>query len=205
MTVLVVIVYAVTLIYLSVTERFPVYAGLIGLQGLLLFILSFLELDAITLPTLLFVATETLVFKVFVVPYLLFRIVNRTGETRVHEKALPGFYSLLFVTVGMLFSVLVSFSMKTTPGSMIYFIVAFFAVFTGLFMIISHRKIFSHLVGFLVIENAVLLLSLAIGSEMPMLINIGILLDIFVSVLILGIFVMRLKQHTHELTRLKDD
>jgi len=205
MTVLVVIVYAVTLIYLSVTERFPVYSGLIGLQGLLLFILSFLELDTITLPTLLFVATETLVFKVFVVPYLLFRIINRTGETRVHEKALPGFYALLFVTIGMLLSILVSFSMKTTPANMIYFIVAFFAVFTGLFMIISHRKIFSHLVGFLVIENAVLLLSLAIGSEMPMLINIGILLDIFVSVLILGIFVMRLKQHTNELTRLKDD
>ena len=88
---------------------------------------------------------------------------------------------------------------------MIYFIVAFFAVYTGMFMIISHRKIFSHLVGFLVIENAVLLLSLAIGSEMPMLINIGILLDIFVSVLILGIFVMRLKTHASELTMLKDD
>jgi hydrogenase-4 component E len=88
---------------------------------------------------------------------------------------------------------------------MIYFIVAFFAVYTGMFMIISHKKIFSHLVGFLVIENAVLLLSLAIGSEMPMLINIGILLDIFVSVLILGIFVMKLKQTANELTRLKDD
>jgi hypothetical protein len=38
-----------------------------------------------------------------------------------------------------------------------------------------------------------------------MLINMGILLDIFVSVLILGIFVMRLKQHSHELTMLKDE
>jgi hydrogenase-4 component E len=83
--------------------------------------------------------------------------------------------------------------------------VAFFAVYTGMFMIISHRKIFSHLVGFLVIENAVLLLSMAIGSEMPMLINIGILLDIFVSVLILGIFVMRLKQKASELTVLRDE
>ena len=205
MNVLVVIVFAITLIYLSMTERFPIYAGLIGLQGVLLFALSFLELDAITLATLLFVAIETLVFKVIVVPYLLFRIIDKTGEARVHDKALPGFYSLLFVTMGLLLSIVVSFSMNTTPSNMIYFIVAFFAVYTGLFMIISHKKIFSHLVGFLVIENAVLLLSLAIGSEMPMLINIGILLDIFVSVLILGIFVMRLKQSAHELTMLKDD
>ena len=41
-------------------------------------------------------------------------------------------------------------------------------------------------------------------TEMPMLINIGILLDIFVGVLILGFFGLRLKPHTNELTTLKD-
>ena len=205
MNVLLIIIFAISLIYLSITERFRVYANLIGLQGLILFLLSFIELDKITLGTLLFVATETLVFKVIVVPTLLFRIINKTGVARVHEKALPGFYSLLFVTLGLFLSVVVSLSMNTTPSTMIYFIVSFFAVFTGLFLIISHKKVFSHLVGFLIIENAVLLLSLAIGSEIPMLINIGILLDIFVSVLILGIFVMRLKHHANELTLLKDD
>ena len=89
--------------------------------------------------------------------------------------------------------------------NLIYFIVSLFAVYTGLFIIISHKKIFAHLIGFLVIENAVLLLSLAIGSQIPMLINMGILLDIFVSVLILGIFVMRLKEHANELTMLRDE
>ncbi len=205
MVVLLVIIFAITLIYLSMTERFPIYAGLIGFQGVLLFALSFLELHTITLSTLLFVTIETLVFKVIVVPYLLFRIIDKVGEARVHDKALPGFYSLIFITLGLLLSIVISFSMNTEPATMLYFIVAFFAVYTGMFMIISHKKIFSHLVGFLVIENAVLLLSLAIGSEMPMLINIGILLDIFVSVLILGIFVMKLKQTAHELTMLKDD
>ena len=154
---------------------------------------------------MLFVAIETLLFKVIVVPYLLFTVIRKTGVARVHEKALPSFYSLLFVTMGLLLSIVVSFSMNTTPYNLLFFIVSFFAVFTGLFLIISHRKIFSHLVGFLVIENAVLLLSLAIGSEIPMLINLGILLDIFVSVLILGIFVMRLRQQTDDLTILKDD
>ena len=205
MVVMLVIVFAVTLIYLSMTERFPVYSGLIGFQGVLLFLLSFLELDSITLATLLFVTIETLVFKVIVVPYMLLRIIRKTGETKVHEQALPGFYSLVFISIGLLLSIAITSSLDTSPDTMIYFIVAFFAVYTGLFMIISHRKIFSHLVGFLVIENAVLLLSLAIGSEMPMLINIGILLDIFVSVLILGVFMMRLKPHASELTMLKDE
>ena len=202
---LLIILFAVTQVYISVTERFRVYATLIGLQGLLLFLLSLVEMHSITLPTLLFVAIETLLFKVIIVPGLLLQIINKTGEIKVHDKALPGFYSILAISAGLLLSIVVSFSLEAVAGRMLYFIVAFFAVFTGLFQIISHKKVFSHLVGFLVIENAVLLLSLAIGSEIPMLINIGILLDIFVSVLILGIFVMKVKQHTSQLTTLKDE
>jgi len=201
----VIIFFAITLIYFSITERFRIYVNLIAIQGVLLFALSFLELEKITLGTLLFVAIETLVFKVIVVPTLLFRIIRKTGEEKVHEKSMPGFYSLLIVSAGLILSILVSFSLKTTPGNLIFFVVSIFAIFTGLFLIISHKKVFAHLVGFLIVENAVLLLSMAIGSQIPMLINIGILLDIFVSVLILGIFVMRVKQHTSELTMLKDD
>ncbi len=36
--------------------------------------------------------------------------------------------------------------------------------------------------GYLIIENGVFVLSLAVGSEMPMLVNLGIMLDIFASV-----------------------
>src|ERR1039457_2443463 len=205
MNVLLVIVFAVTLIYLGITERFIVFAALIGFQGVLLFALAFLELNNITLGTLLFVAIETLVFKVVIVPNMLVRIIHKTGVTRIHEKVIPGFYSLLIISFGLMLSIVVSLSLTSQSSTIIYFIVSLFAIYTGLFLIISHRKIFSHMVGFLVIENAVLLLSLAIGSEIPMLINIGILLDIFVSVLILGIFVMRLKHHSHELTLLNDD
>src|ERR1035437_4858568 len=205
MNILLLILFAISLIYLSITERFRTYAIIVGIQGILLFVLAFLELEKITLGTLLFVTTETLVFKVIVVPYMLIRIIRKTGIERVHEKAIPGFYSILFVSAGLLLSIVVSFSLHTTPVNLIYFIVSLFAVYTGLFIIISHKKIFAHLIGFLVIENAVLLLSLAIGSQIPMLINMGILLDIFVSVLILWIFVMRLKENAHELTMLQDE
>ena len=44
MDVFVIILYAITLIYLSITERFRTYAALAGIQGFLLFVLAFLEL-----------------------------------------------------------------------------------------------------------------------------------------------------------------
>jgi hydrogenase-4 component E len=55
------------------------------------------------------------------------------------------------------------------------------------------------MIGFLIIENAVFLFSLAIGSEMPFLINIGILLDIVVSVLIIGVFINRIGSKFNDL------
>jgi hydrogenase-4 component E len=82
--------------------------------------------------------------------------------------------------------------------------IALFTMFTGLLIIVTHKLIISHLIGFLIIENAVFIFSLAIGNKMPMMINVGILLDIFVGVLILGFFGLRLKPHTNQLTMLKD-
>jgi hydrogenase-4 component E len=83
----------------------------------------------------------------------------------------------------------------------VYFTVSLYALFTGMMLVITRRKIISHLVGFLVMENAVFMFSLAIGNEMPMLINTGILLDIFISVLILGSFATKVGETIHTLEK----
>ena len=71
------------------------------------------------------------------------------------------------------------------------------------------KRVFAHLVGFLVIENGVFLVSMAIGVELPMLINLAIMLDILISIFILGMFLRRMDNdmNTDEsdaLTSIKD-
>jgi hydrogenase-4 component E len=71
------------------------------------------------------------------------------------------------------------------------------------------KRVFAHLVGFLVIENGVFLFSMAIGVELPMLINLAIMLDILISILVLGMFLQRMDNdmNTDEsdaLTSIKD-
>ena len=124
--------------------------------------------------------------------------------TKVHRQAMPGFYLLILSMLTLLISVVLANSLINPFVNTIYMTIALFCLFTGLLMIVTHKLIISHLIGFLIIENAVFIFSLAVGNEMPMLINIGILLDIFVGVLILGFFGLRLKPHTNELTMLKD-
>jgi len=90
-----------------------------------------------------------------------------------------------------------------------FFVVALSTLFTGLYLIVSRRKIITHVMGYLVIENGVFVLSLAVGTEMPMLVNLGIMLDIFASVLILGVFLNKIGDvfkdvDVSQLTSLKD-
>jgi hydrogenase-4 component E len=199
-----IVLFAVTLIYFASAERLSTYVRLVALQGLLLCGIAVFELKEVNLANLLFIVAETLLFKALLLPYLLGRIILKSGVTRVHRQAVPGFYLLLFSIAGLLISVILAVILVNSFINSIYLAIALFTLFTGLLLIVTHKLIISHLIGFLVVENAVFLFSLAVGNEMPMLINIGILLDIFVGVLILGFFGLRLKPHTNELTMLKD-
>lgn len=199
-----IVLFAITVIYFSSAERLSTYINLIALQGLLLFGIALFELNEIKPGNLIFVAAETLIFKAIMMPVLLSRIVRNSGVTKVHRRAMPAFYIMILSIFGLLISVIISNALVNSKVDTFFMMAALFALFTGLLLIVTHRLIVSHLIGFMIIENAVFIFSLAVGNEMPMLINIGILLDIFVGVLILGFFGLRLKAHANELTLLRD-
>ena len=199
-----IVLFAITLIYFSSAERLIIFIRLIGIQGLLLCGIALFELKEINSVNLLFIASETLIFKTILLPYLLNRIIKRSDVSKVHRMAMPAFYLLILSIFALLISVLLANSLINPYINTIYMAIALFTLFTGLLLIVAHKLIISHIIGFLVIENSVFMFSIAVGSKMPMLINIGILLDIFVGVLILGFFGLRLKPRTNELTMLKD-
>ena len=199
-----IVLFAITLVYFASAERLIIYTRLIGLQGLLLCGIALFELKEVNTANLIFIVSESLIFKALLIPYLLVRIINRSGVSKVHHQAMPGFYLLILSIFALLISVILANSLINPFINTIYMAIALFTLFTGLLLIVTHRLIISHLIGFLIIENAIFMFSLAVGNEMPMLINIGILLDIFVGVLILGFFGLRLKPRTNELTMLKD-
>ncbi len=52
--------------------------------------------------------------------------------------------------------------------------IAFSAILKGLFIIIANKKLITHLMGYLIMENGIFLLSLAIGSDMPHIVSLGV-------------------------------
>ncbi len=204
MVIYLIIMFAISLIYFASAERLVTYIRLIGIQGLLLCGIAIFELIEINTVNLICIIAETIIIKAIVIPYLLRRITKVSGVTKVHRQAMPGFYLVILSVAALFASLILSWSLRNPYVDVIYMTIALFSLFTGLLLIVTHRLIISHLTGFLIIENAVFIFSIAVGNEMPMLINIGILLDIFVGVLILGFFGLRLKPYVNELTMLKD-
>ena len=119
-------------------------------------------------------------------------IIKRNGITRETEPYLPNFVSLIIVTLIIIITITLTGSITDKHLDKTIFVVALSTLFTGLYLIVSRKKIITHVIGYLVIENGVFILSLAVGNEMPMLVNLGVMLDVFASVLILGLFFNRI-------------
>ena len=188
MTDILLIALAMSLLYISIANRLYTYLRILVFQGFLLFGVTYLTLTHLNTVNLILIMLETIVFKAVAVPWFLNYVVKRNGITRVTEPFLPNFVSLIIVTLIILATIIVSNSIEAQSLDKTYFVVALSTLFTGLYLIVSRKKIISHVIGYLIIENGVFILSLAVGNEMPMLVNLGIMLDIFASVLILGVF-----------------
>lgn len=204
-----ILLYVVTLVYLSVTERFRSFAAIMGLQGWLLFAIALIRLHSINLGELLFVAAETLLFKALLIPYILLVVIRKSGVSHVQRSGSSQFSSLVLSLASLAVSASVTYYIADTTIDLVFFGVALYALLSGLSLIVMRQRIFAHMIGFLVIENGVFLFSTAIGVEMPLLINFAILLDILISVLMLGTFFTRIdgRLHVHDadsLTRVKD-
>lgn len=194
---------------MSIANRLFTYVNVLVFQGVLLFAVAFIQLVEIDPLNLTLILLETIVFKAIAVPVFIRYVLKRNQITREAEPFLPNFVSLIIVTLIVVVTVLIANSVKDERLDKMFFVVALSTLFTGLYLIVSRRKIITHVMGYLVVENGVFVMSLAVGTEMPMLVNLGIMLDIFASVLILGIFLNKIGDvfkdvDVNQLTNLRD-
>lgn len=208
-----IVLFIISLIYLAKVEMVKSYFTLMALQGVLLFGLAYFELKEIDLAHLLFILLETLVFKAIFVPLFLQRV-TKNRIHRHHNVPIKGYYSVLITAVIIICCFMISYEIHDeltidADHQVKYFTAAISSILVGLFIAINNRDLVTHLISYLVIENGIFLLSLALGAEMPMFVNSAILLDIFTSVLIMGIFFNKMKDYFQnadagQLSKLKD-
>lgn len=189
MTNILLIIFAITILYFSIANRLMTYLSLLSIQGLLLFGVALLELRDMNMLNLAFILLETVIVKAVAIPVFIRHVIKKNCIKREAEPFVPYFVSLIVTTLIIVVAFVLSTVIDTPNLNRTHFVVALSALFGGLFFIVSRKKIITHVICYVLIENGVFILSMAVGNEMPMLVNLGVLLDVFVSVFLLGIFI----------------
>lgn len=182
------IIFLSTLFVCSVAIRLKTFNKILVVQGLLLFGIFFLRLNEINIINFILLLLETIIFKSIFIPYFISYLIKKNKITRETDPYVSNFTSLFIISIVILTTFFLANALEGGIFENIYFVAAVSTLFSGFFLIISRKKIITHVMGFIILENGVVILSIAIGKEMPMLVNLGVLLDIFVTVLVLGIF-----------------
>ena len=60
-------------------------------------------------------------------------------------------------------------------------------VLLGFLLLVARRKAITQVVGYLVLENGVFVFGLGLAAEQPILVELGVLLDLLVGVFVMGI------------------
>ena len=218
MTDVLIILLGISLLYVFASSRIEAYIRTLSVQGGLLFALVLFDVHSVSVSNLILLIFETLIMKAILIPALVYWIVRRNDMQHEVEPSLPQFYSTLIATVIFLFGYLAAFKISATIEGIrpLYFGGSISIIIASLLLIVSRTRIISHIFGYLLLENGIFLLengifllSLSIANEMPALVNIGVLLDLFTGVFILALFLNKIQamfdgDHIDSLTQLKD-
>lgn len=208
------------MIYIASTSRLRAHVNMLIIQGILLFLVclagfekepwfnlamvSGIDSIRMNMPHIigfLFVVVETLIVKAFVIPLFLRKVLKKTNAHRDTEANIPHFYCLVISSVilfaGFLIANIDAPAFKLV--SPMYFGVSSAMIITSLWLITIKHKVLSNVIGFITMENGIFLLSLSVAKEMPIIVNLGVLLDIFIAVFILGMLVNEISNEYEDL------
>ncbi len=206
-----IILLGTSMLYVFAASRIEAYIKILALQGLLLFLLVVIDLSEINWLNIAFLILETLIVKTAVIPLFLLRVIRRNEIDREIDPSVPQFYSLMLASLIFIFGFVVAFwAARVEPGIQpLYFGVSIALIIASLFLIVTRKRIITHILCYMMLENGIFLLSLSVANEMPMLVNLGVLLDLFVGIFLLVIFFNKIQSmydgsHIDVLTQLKD-
>jgi hydrogenase-4 component E len=208
---MIIILFGTTMLLVAVTGRIEGYIKILSAQGVLLGLLVALGFPDFKPVNFVFLIAETFIIKAAVIPVFLTRIVRKNGVLRDIEPNLPSIYSLVVSSVLFAAGFFISYWIMAYSKAVnsLYFGISFSVIFISLFVIISKKNIVTHVLGYMMLENGIFLLSLSIARDMPFIIDLGVLLDIFTGVYLLGLFVNKIqdqfdRQDIDTLTKLRD-
>jgi hydrogenase-4 component E len=163
-------------------------------------------------PHLYLSAGITLILKVMLIPWLLHRVIARLNvrwdvETLINIPTTMLLGILLVIFAFNLALPIAQFSSTISRGSLG---IALACVLLSFLMMITRAKAVPQVIGFLSMENGLFFAATSATYGMPMVVELGIALDVLIGVLILGVFLFQIREQfdsldIRHLERLKEE
>jgi hydrogenase-4 component E len=193
-------------------RRIRTLIQLFTLQGATLAVATAVVAHVTHQPHLYFSAGITLVLKVFVMPIILHRLIDRLNikwdaETLINIPITMIIGIVLVIFAFNLASPISQFSSSVARSTLG---IALACVLLSFMMMITRAKAVPQVIGFLSMENGLFFAATAATYGMPMVVELGIALDVLVGILILGVFMFQIREQfdsldIRHLEKLKED
>jgi hydrogenase-4 component E len=195
---------------LVVTSRINKAIQLAVLQGVILGVLP-LAMGLWRIPHIILMAAAAVTVKGWLIPYLFRRALRQVKIDREVGPYISYPASLLLCALGTGLSLILAHNlpMKLGTTNALFVPASLATLFTGFLLLVSRRKALTQVVGYLVLENGIYLFALLLVEEMALLVETGILLDLFVGIFVMGIVINHIRVafdsiDTRQLAELKD-
>lgn len=186
---LLMIVLALNFVALGVS-RIRAVIGAVAAQGVAIGLLPLLVHSQFELRNVL-LALVSIGLKSLVIPRLLHHAM-REAEIRHEVRPVVGFTnSLLLGAIGtglaLEFSSTLPLAAEHADSLLVPASLA--TAWTGFLMLTTRRKAIMQVLGYLLLENGIFLFGMLLLEAMPFLVEIGVLLDLFTGVFVMGIII----------------
>ncbi len=182
----------------------------VALQGILLGILALLVHPVVGLRGILLVVV-TIGLKGFIIPRFL---VHAMREANIQHEVKPVVNFMSSLTLGALGTGLAMVFAYTLPlaeehKNSLLVPASLSTVWTGFLMLTTRKEAINQVLGYLLLENGVFLFGLLLLEAMPFLVEVGLLLDLFTGVFVMGIVIHHISREftsisTEYLSELKE-
>lgn len=182
----------------------------VAIQGILLGLCPLILHGEMGVRGLLLVA-GTVLLKGIVIPSLLLRAIREADITHEVTPYLGFMASLLLGATGTGLALAFSYSLPLAEvhEGLLVVPASLSTVWCGFLLLTTRRKAIMQVLGYLLLENGIFLFGLLLLEAVPFLVEVGVLLDLFTGVFVMGIIIHHISRtfaslSTEHLAELKE-
>jgi hydrogenase-4 component E len=206
------LIVALTLNFVALgVSRIRGIINAVALQGILLGALPLFIPHAEFGVRVIVLVIGTVALKGFIIPAFL---IHAMREANIQHEVKPIMNYMTSLLLGALGTGLALVFSSTLPlaaehEGLLLVPASLSTVWTGFLLLTARRKAITQVMGYLLLENGIFLFSLLLLEAMPFLVEIGVLLDLFTGVFVMGIIIHHISREfssisTEHLTELRE-